>query len=516
MTMKWISRFFLVFMALLVSTAVAYETNVPVFKLETPMHTGAVNQLVLSSDEGLCLTVSDDKTSRLWSLKGAKGIVLSAHPITIFRPYTASAEKGQLKTGSISKDKQQVAVSGDLYDPETGYFVDIFSIKDGTVLQTLGGFEKPIEQVHYAFGEDDLIVCSFGGVHVYSNGFYGPVSITQLMGKVTTIQTDDFSKKVFLSTDAGFIYTLVKNANGYYLGNTFQREHTKSIQVMSLSPDGKFLAICQQGDNLVEILETTTLTRVKTLNNAFLQGDILSLDWAPGSDGVLAVGEMKHPNGDYALVKWTLDNPSERQMQPLCQNEPRAIKVLNNTKILFVTESPDLVLTRSFDALFNGVRPLFMAQSIIRDDTANYDLKCTDNGNVVFLKNKTTGETLYFDAQRLFVTDQIQGLKESELTKTRTFHMKLNLVDWHDNPLPKLNYSVLPLEEGERSHCIAIDERGREFLLGTSRGIRKYDKEGNLLWMSRSDAEIKKIVLSKDNQKAITLNTNGILSWYRV
>jgi len=515
MTMKWIFRSWLFIIILIVSSALAYEVNVPVFKLETPMHTGAVNQIALSSDEGLCLTVSDDKTARLWSLKPAKGIALSAHPVMIFRPFTASVEKGQLKTGSISTNQQTVAVSGDLYAPETGYFVAIFSIRDGTMLQTLGGFTNPIEQVRYAFDEDDLIICSDGLVHVYSKNVNWPIFSTQLMGKVSAVQTNELTKTVFLSTDAGFIYTLVKNANGYDLGKTFQREHTKSIQAMSLSPDCKFLAICQQGENLVEILETTTLTMVKTMNNAFLTGQLLSLSWTPASDAVLAVGEMKHPNGDYAVYKWTLDNPSERQIQPLCQNEPRAIEVLNNSTILFVTESPDLILTRSFNELSSGVEPLFTAQSIICNDTANYDLKCTENGNIVFLKNKTTGENLYFDAQRLFVTDSIQGLKESELTKPRSFHMNLNLVDWNDNSLPKLNYDTLPLEAGERSHCIAISENGREFLMGTSRGIRKYDDEGNLLWMIRTDSEIKKIVLTKNNQKVITLNTNGILSWYR-
>jgi len=53
MTMKWIFRSWLFIIILIVSSALAYEVNVPVFKLETPMHTGAVNQIALSSDEGL-------------------------------------------------------------------------------------------------------------------------------------------------------------------------------------------------------------------------------------------------------------------------------------------------------------------------------------------------------------------------------------------------------------------------------------------------------------------------------
>lgn len=513
--MKWISRFLLVVIVLLTSTTHAYEINVPVFKLETPMHTGGVNQIVLSEDENLCLSVSDDKTARLWPLNQAKGIVMSPNPSMIFRPYTASADLGRLQTGSISNNQQTVAVSGELYASEAGYFVALFSIKDGTVVQTLGAFTNPIERVQFSFEEDDLIVCSAGLVHVYSNGVDWPVFSTQLMGNVTAIQTDAFVKKIFLSTDAGFIYTLAKNANGYYQGKAYQKENTKAIQTMSLSPDGKFLAFCREGDNLVEVLDATTLTRLKTFNNAFLQGDITSLDWTARSDGVLAAGEIKHPNGDYAVVKWNLDNPSERQIQPLCDQEPKQIKVLANGNILFVTERPALVLKPPFESLAKESMPIVKAESIIRDNPDEYDLKCTDNGNIVFLKNKTTGETLYFDAQRLFLTDQITGLKEDALAKARTFHMNLNLVDWHDNSLPKLNYDTLPLEEGERAYCITISENGREFLMGTSHGVRKYNKAGTLLWMNRTDSEIKKIVLTQDGQKVITLNTNGILSWYR-
>jgi len=512
--MKWISRFFLVAMLWMVSLVFAYEKNVPVFKLETPMHTGAMNQIALSEDEQLCLTVSDDKTARLWSLKQAKAIVMSPNPVMIFRPFTASAEKGQLKTGSISTNQQTIAVSGDLYAPETGYFTAIFSIQDGTVVQTLGGFINPIELVRYAFGEDDLIVCSDGLVHVYSKNVNWPVFSTQLMGSVTAIQTNELTKTVFLSTDAGFIYTIVKTPNGYSLGQSYHQENTKPIRTMSLSHDGKFLAFCREGDNLVEILDATTLTRVKTFNNAFLQGDILSLDWTPASDAVLAAGEIKHPKGGYAVVKWNLNNPSERMIQSLCEQKPKEIKILANGNILLVTERPALTLKPPFESMSNQTTSLFSAQSIIRDDLAAYELKCTENGNIVLLKNKTTGETLYFDAQRLFLADQITGLREDTLTKARTFHMNLNLVDWHDSTLPKLSYDTLPLEAGERSNCIAISKNGQEFLMGTSCGIRKYNKEGTLQWI-HTDSEIQKILLTKDEEKIITLNTNSIISWYR-
>ncbi|MBI3707393.1 MAG: hypothetical protein HY246_06915, partial [Proteobacteria bacterium] len=43
-------------------------STAPILRIETGMHAAAINKLALSEANGQLVTVSDDKTARLWSL----------------------------------------------------------------------------------------------------------------------------------------------------------------------------------------------------------------------------------------------------------------------------------------------------------------------------------------------------------------------------------------------------------------------------------------------------------------
>ena len=105
----------------------------PFLRLETGMHTVVINRISVDAAGHLLLTVSDDKTARVWSL--ADGRLLR-----VLRPPIGAGNEGKLYAGAMSPDGRIAVVAGWTGEEwDNSFSVYLFDTSSGRLLRRLTG-----------------------------------------------------------------------------------------------------------------------------------------------------------------------------------------------------------------------------------------------------------------------------------------------------------------------------------------------------------------------------------------
>ena len=103
----------------------------PMLRVETGMHLARITEISVDAKRQLLLTVSFDKTARLWSLRDGK-------PTTVLRPPIGGGDEGKLYTGALSPDGKLAAVAGWTgYEWDQSFSVYLFETSSGRMVRRL-------------------------------------------------------------------------------------------------------------------------------------------------------------------------------------------------------------------------------------------------------------------------------------------------------------------------------------------------------------------------------------------
>src|SRR3954470_5589302 len=122
------------------TTALAAEgpPDEPILRLETGMHTALIRRIGVDAAGRMLLTVSDDKTARLWSLQDGR-------LLKVLRPPVGTGNEGKLYAGALSPDGRMAAVTGWTgWDWEGSASIYLFDTTSGRLLRRLRGLPDVI------------------------------------------------------------------------------------------------------------------------------------------------------------------------------------------------------------------------------------------------------------------------------------------------------------------------------------------------------------------------------------
>ncbi|MBZ5623305.1 MAG: caspase family protein [Acidobacteriia bacterium] len=90
------------------------------------------------------------------------------------------------------------------------------------------------------------------------------------------------------------------------------------------------------------------------------------------------------------------------------------------------------------------------------------------------------------------------------------------ITDWELSYTPKLKGKVVPLQQYERSRCLAITPNRQQFLLGTEWFLRLFDRTGVEKWVVVGPSIPGAVNISGDGRLAIAAFSDGTARWYRI
>lgn len=209
----------------------------PILVLDAGGHTAAVNRVVWTRDNSGLISVSNDKTIRIWD-------VATGESVRVLRPAIGSGPAGMLNAAAISPDGSLLAVAG--YERAgTDHGIFVISLTTGDVRYTLRGHSNVVLDVQ--FSRDGRWLASASGdnsarVWPIPPAPGGGSAATVLQGHTAPVYGVTFSpegRRVATASLDGTarLWSLPAGVSQHVL-----RGHAGAIQCVAWSPDGQTVA----------------------------------------------------------------------------------------------------------------------------------------------------------------------------------------------------------------------------------------------------------------------------------
>ena len=471
----------------------------PILRIETGMHDAVINRLALAGDGSELITVSDDKTTRRWSLAdgGARGV---------WRTPIGDGDEGALYAVAAAGDT--IVVGGRGGSSSALYVLDR---RTGQMRGSIGGFADAISAL--AFSPDGRILA------VGLQG-HGGLTLIDFAARKLAGQDRDYAGTVEWIAFAADGRVATSSADGKLrlydaaLKLSATAAFTDVVAGerpwgLAFSPDGARLAVGALGAAKVR-LYAGGLKLERTLDGAPSRSGALSVvAWSGDGTTLAAAGSYK--DGERRLIRFW-------HAQGKAMAAGREAAVARDT----VT---DLALLAGGRAVYVTAEPAFGivaedGKSVIRRDAGKADFR--DAWRDAF-RVSADGAAIDFPTEpggrQRFRFDLVEGAltasppPRGDMKRAILEDSGVKLADWLNGTAPKLNGRTIALEQGERVHSIAVVPGGRGVALGTDFYLRLARATGDG-WRNIVPAAAWSVNASGDGRYVLAALADGTIHWY--
>jgi dipeptidyl aminopeptidase/acylaminoacyl peptidase len=476
----------------------------PILRIETGQHGAAINKLAVHGKERIAVTVSDDKTARVWSLAG--------EPLGVLRGPIGNGPEGALYAAAFSPSGRTVAVAG-----HTGLAWDrtasiyLFNRETGAWTGSIALANTPTDAInHIAFSPDGQAIA------VGANDSKGLRVIlpAQRTLRIADAEYKDVIAWLDFAADGRLVASSLDGGVRLYDKNfvrvaQWQAEAGQKPWAVAFSPDGKRIAVGLIGAPKVVLLNAADLKPVQTLAGAAGRvGDFSAVAWAADGKSLYAAGTYGESSGRKAIRRF-----------PVGQGQPRDIAVSDDT----VT---DLKGLEGGGVLFASAEPAWGV--IGRDDKpgvrkgrtqADYRDAYRGGFQVTPEGDKVT-YGFARDGKKRARIDLTAGQLDADLTDLRLATPAKDragdvvVTDWRNGTRPAIGTERLTLDPGETSRSVVVGSDGT-VVLGTDYFVRLY-RDGKLVWSAAVPAPAWAIDIAPRGGYVVAGLGDGSVRWLRL
>jgi WD40 repeat protein len=492
-------QFILLVVILVINHAYAGEPPTePILRIEAGVHTAIVNKATVTHD-GRLLTVSDDKTARLWSANSGLLRVLRV-------PIAANGE-GRLYTVAASPVKETVVVAG-----ETGLAWDgaaVIYVFDTATAQLIGRITDLPGTVHaLAYSRDGR----FLAIGTARKGG-GHLRILDLAAKTLAAEDNAYHDAVvaaeFLAD--GRLVTAASDGKVrlYDTQFTLSAEHTFSSKRppwrIAISPQGDRIAVGLRNAAVVTILSTDGLKPVDQLSGVpGRPGELSAVAWVDNT--VLAAGTYSDGRGSKLVRAWDMANKSRMKEVAIAADTVTDLIPLPDHTIAFTTAEPSV-----------GILDLkTLKKSVWRRSFADFrdafegTFAVAQNGFVIDFGMDQKGRSPFrFDLDNRQFTQHPQPLPK--MTKPV---IPRSVQNWRNSLRPTIRGTPVVLDQGEYSRAVTATADGSRILLGADYSLRLL-QAGKTVWKLPLQAPAWAVNLTADGRFALAALGDGSMRWYQ-
>lgn len=241
-TLRWISKVLLAITLVFSGSLSKAQTGVPRIVINSGGHSGKIFNVLYSPDGKQIISVSEDKTIRIWDSR-------TGEMIKKFEAQIGKGPEGMFYASAISPDGKYLAAAGYPSAAEKGNHIILIDIEKGVQAGTAVGHSNVINSLDFdgsgkylASGSDD------GTINIWSveESHQMPLKATLEVGtRVTGVSFNNKTQSLAVASDQKnvLVYDLVKlNAGVSKFSPRELKGHKDIVNKAVYSPDGSYIA----------------------------------------------------------------------------------------------------------------------------------------------------------------------------------------------------------------------------------------------------------------------------------
>jgi WD40 repeat protein len=241
-TLRWISKVLLAITLVFSGSLSKAQTGVPRIVINSGGHSGKIFNILYSPDGKQIISVSEDKTIRIWDSR-------TGEMIKKFEAQIGKGPEGMFYASAISPDGKYLAAAGYPSAAEKGNHIILIDIEKGVQAGTAVGHSNVINSLDFdgsgkylASGSDD------GTINIWSveESHQIPLKATLEVGtRVTGVSFNNKTQSLAVASDQKnvLVYDLVKlNAGVSKFSPRELKGHKDIVNKAVYSPDGSYIA----------------------------------------------------------------------------------------------------------------------------------------------------------------------------------------------------------------------------------------------------------------------------------
>ncbi|GAB0058180.1 hypothetical protein SIID45300_02524 [Candidatus Magnetaquicoccaceae bacterium FCR-1] len=479
----------------------------PVLRVESGMHAGLARRIDSDAEGRYLVSVSDDKTLKIWSVGDGRLQSTMRVPIGL-------GNEGALHAVAFSPDGRTVAVTGQT-GPEwdDGYCIYLIDVQGGEIRRRIVNLPEAV--THMAFSPNGVFLAAVFGERAGLQVFTIPDGTRIYASEPYQVPAN----WVDFAPDGRMVVSSYDGALRMYDAN-FRPSVAKQLAKggkphgVAFSPDGKKIAVGFRDRATVAVLSADDLTLSYLPDVSGVAGNLWTVGWS--ADGTRLLGAGSHAGRGKSLIRWWShgglpdgNGRGEYMDLPASNGNVMQILPLKSGGVAFTAADPALgVLDGQGFAVFTRERAIANFQGGARR------LLVSDRGNVVEFDYDASGSN-----RGRFTVDKL--LLQSAPTPGAGLHEPLVATDevnvtgwWGDGSKVTFNGMELSMSEKEISCSLGIDAKNRFFALGSSFSLRLYLRSGQLRWQVHTPGPVWAVNVSGNGQWVIAALGDGTIRWY--
>jgi WD40 repeat protein len=470
----------------------------PILRLNTTAHTAPIWRIATDRENRYAVTASYDKTARVWSLADNR-------LVTVLRVPIGGGEMGRLYAVAMTPDSGTVALGG--WTKPVGTDVYLFDRASGAIQRRLSGLPNVINHLAYSV-DGHLLVAALGlsnGIRVYnaSRG-YEPLPSDKNCGDQSYCADFDRQGRLVTTSYDGFIRLYGAGRYDAPIAKVKGGGGSRPFSA-AFSPDGQRVAVGYADSTAVDLLSGKDLSFIQAADTSGVAGpSIFITGWSADGRYLFAGGTG---NG-LKVRRWENGGTGPHIDIEAANSTMMGLVPLKNGGILFAAQDPAFGI---IDA--QGRATILQSPGQLDFWNRLGSLKVSKTGQTVEQGTNFPRHTIRFAlAERRL---DIDPPADNSLAAPVTEAPDLTVADWRDSYHPAINGQPIALDSYEQSRSLAILPGNDGFLLGTEWSIRRFDRDGNLVWRKPVPAITWEVNVTPDGRLVVTAHGDGTIRWWR-
>lgn len=464
----------------------------PVLRVETGGHTATIWALSVDAAGRYALTVSPDKTARVWRVADGELLRVLRVPIGV-------GDEGELYAGALSPDGRWAAVGGWTEgEGAFGTWIYLFERASGQLVRRLAGPRDVVTQLSFSADGRRLAATTWaGGAHIYA------IPGGERLATAGACTAPSYGVAF---TDDGFMQSCRDGRVRAYRRDGTLRAISPTLaggkpQGVAIGPRGE-IAVGFFDAAVVQVLDGRTLEVQRQMAAEAPLGASVSLSSVVWSEHIFGGGRLNY-DGGHPLVRWRGAG-----------DERASIRVSDNT-VTDLAPLPDGAMGWAAMGAWGVVDA--SGRSTARAKNATLDprgatLRLERSGGALHLQGRLLPQALRFDARQgaLRADAEPAGLAAPVVEADG-----LTVHGWKHTRDPKLGGELLSLERYETSRSLSVAPGRDAFALGTDWYVRLFDRTGRTRWKTPTGGIAWAVNHSGDGRWVVAALDDGTLRWYR-